>query len=60
MQCSRLERSLGWSGVLHVAVLGSTLILVAWRAGVCKLLRQLRQYVSVQASGPAVARPLAA
>lgn len=28
--------------------------LVAWRAGVCKLLRQLRQYVSVQVSGPAV------
>lgn len=38
----------------------AALDLVAWRAGVCKLLRQLRQYVSVQASGPPVARPLAA
>lgn len=53
----QLESSLGWSGVLHVPALGSTHLWFAWRAGVCKLLRQLRQYVSVKVSDPAVARP---
>lgn len=50
MRCSWSPRSDGVE--FYMQQRWAALILGAWRAGVCKLLRQLRQYVSVQSVRP--------